>query len=61
MTWNLSWYAEGRGTVVAPNAVQVQLPDGSTKILKTKNILLATGGYASKLAIEGAEVGGYYY
>lgn len=35
--------------------LQVTLPDGSEQLLKTKNILIATGGAPSKLNIEGAE------
>jgi glutathione reductase (NADPH) len=33
----------------------VTKPDGSEQLLKAKNILIATGGAASKLPIEGAE------
>lgn len=34
---------------------QVTKADGSEQLLKAKNILVATGGYATKLPIEGAE------
>lgn len=46
---------EGRGKIVDPHTVEVKLADGSTKQLTTKNILVATGGYATKIPIEGAE------
>jgi hypothetical protein len=39
---------------VDAHTVEVQLPDGSTKQLTTKNILLATGGVATKIPIEGS-------
>lgn len=35
--------------------LQVTKPDGTEQLLKTKNILIATGGAPSKLSIEGAE------
>lgn len=46
---------EGRGSIVDPHTVQVKLADGKTQLLTTKNILIATGGYATKIPIDGAE------
>lgn len=34
---------------------QVTKPDGSEQLLRGKNVLIATGGYATKVPIEGAE------
>lgn len=45
---------EGRGKVLDASTVEVTSPDGSKKVLKTKNILVAVGGYAVKLDIPGA-------
>lgn len=49
-------YIEGRGALLDPHTVEVHAPDGSTKRLTAKNILIAVGGYAYKLTIEGAEL-----
>jgi pyruvate/2-oxoglutarate dehydrogenase complex dihydrolipoamide dehydrogenase (E3) component len=46
--------AEGRGRLLDAHTVEVQLPDGSTKQLTAKHILLATGGVATKIPIEGS-------
>ncbi|WIA38411.1 hypothetical protein OEZ86_001737 [Tetradesmus obliquus] len=48
-------YYEGKGSLLDKNTVQVTRPDGSMEVLRAKNILIATGGYATKLPIEGAE------
>jgi len=48
---------EGRGKVIDANTVEVTAPDGTTKLLKGKHILIAVGGYAVKLDIPGAEHG----
>ncbi len=40
---------QGLGTILAPGQVQVTAPDGSTKVLETKNIVIATGSEASNL------------
>ena len=37
---------EGRGSVVDPHTVQVELPNGESKKFSAKYILLATGGRA---------------
>ncbi|KAG1659727.1 hypothetical protein FOA52_012267 [Chlamydomonas sp. UWO 241] len=47
---------EGRGTVVGPNTVQIVCTDGTTQTLSAKNILVAVGGYPTRLPIEGAEL-----
>ena len=46
--------AEGRGVVLDPHCVEVRATDGSVRQLRTKNILLATGGRAVKPPIPGA-------
>lgn len=46
--------AEGRGIILDPHTVEVRAADGSVRQLKTKNILVATGGRAVKLPIPGA-------
>lgn len=46
--------SEGFGRVVDPTTVEITMADGSTKKLKTKNILVATGGTPTKIPIEGA-------
>ncbi len=46
--------AEGRGTLVDANTVEVALTAGGTKRLRAKHILIATGGQPSKLDIPGA-------
>eukprot|EP00775_Hariotina_reticulata_P005372 gene5372-5607_t len=48
-------YFEGHGMLVDKNTVKVTRADGSEQLLKGKNILVATGGYATKLPIPGAE------
>ncbi|MEW5299041.1 MAG: hypothetical protein WDW36_002091 [Sanguina aurantia] len=48
-------YVEGFGRVVDPTTVEITMADGSTKKLKTKNILVATGGSPTKIPIEGSE------
>eukprot|EP00879_Flechtneria_rotunda_P016082 GHRR01016823.1.p1 GENE.GHRR01016823.1~~GHRR01016823.1.p1 ORF type:complete len:482 (+),score=161.44 GHRR01016823.1:604-2049(+) len=48
-------FFEGKGSIVDANTVKVTRPDGSTETMRGKNILLATGGHATKLPIEGAE------
>lgn len=45
---------EGRGVVLDPHTVEVRATDGSVRQLKTKNILVATGGRAVKPKIPGA-------
>lgn len=37
------------------HTVSVALPDGGSRTLTAKHVLVATGGSAGKLAIEGAE------
>jgi len=49
-------YVEGRGRILDPHSVEVTAPDGTTRVLKTKNILVATGGRAFKPDIPGAEL-----
>lgn len=46
--------AEGRGVIADAQTVHVTRPDGSLLTLKAKNILIATGGVATKIPIEGA-------
>ena len=46
--------AEGRGVVLDPHTVEVRAADGSVRQLKTKRILVATGGRAVKPPIPGA-------
>lgn len=48
-------YIEGRGRLVDAHTVEVSGPDGSKRTLRAKNILVATGGYATRLDIPGAE------
>lgn len=36
-------YAKGKGTITGPNEVKVALADGGSKIIKAKNIIIATG------------------
>ncbi|EFN53075.1 hypothetical protein CHLNCDRAFT_137376 [Chlorella variabilis] len=48
---------EGRGVVLDPHTVEVRAADGSVRQLKTKRILVATGGRAVKPPIPGAELG----
>jgi glutathione reductase (NADPH) len=48
-------YLEGFGSLVDAHTVEVRKPDGSTSRITAKNILVATGGSATKLPIEGAE------
>lgn len=49
-------YLEGYGKVLDPNSVEVTAADGSKKVLKTKNILIATGGRAFVPDIPGKEL-----
>lgn len=44
---------EGRGCIKDAHTVEVEFGDGSKRTLRTKNILIATGGYATKVPIEG--------
>lgn len=46
--------AEGRGVVLDPHTVEVRALDGSVRQLRTKRILVATGGRAVKPPIPGA-------
>lgn len=46
---------EGRGRLVDPHTVEVQLAEGGTKYISAKYILIATGSAATKLSVEGAE------
>lgn len=48
---------EGRGIVLDPHTVEVRGADGSVRRLKTRNILVATGGRAVKPKIPGVELG----
>ncbi|GIM01826.1 hypothetical protein Vretimale_6606 [Volvox reticuliferus] len=48
-------FIEGRGVILDPQTVEVAAPDGSKRQLRTKNILIATGGVATRIPIEGAE------
>lgn len=36
-------HIQGLGTILSPNEVQATKPDGSTEVVKTKNIMIATG------------------
>lgn len=44
---------EGRGVVLDPHTVEVRAADGSVRRLRTANILVATGGRAVKIPVEG--------
>eukprot|EP00934_Nitzschia_sp_Nitz4_P003553 Nitzschia sp. Nitz4//scaffold403_size10707//7468//9063//NITZ4_009064-RA/size10707-processed-gene-0.5-mRNA-1//1//CDS//3329551089//3543//frame0 len=46
---------EGYGSLQGKNQVDVQLPSGETRSLKTKNVLVAVGGWPSKPDIPGIE------
>lgn len=46
--------AEGRGIILDPHTVEIRGADGSVRQLRTKNILVATGGHAVKLSVPGA-------
>jgi len=48
-------YYEGKGVLTDAHTVEVHQMDGTIKKLTAKNILVATGGAATKLPIEGAE------
>ncbi|GLI63070.1 hypothetical protein VaNZ11_005972 [Volvox africanus] len=48
-------FVEGRGAILDPQSVEVTAGDGSRRVLRAKNILIATGGVATKIPIEGAE------
>lgn len=47
-------FTEGRAHLVDANTVEVALSSGGTRRLRTKNVLIATGGIPSKLNIPGA-------
>ena len=49
-------YVEGRGKILGPGAVEVTKPDGTKAVLKTKNILVATGGRAFVPDLPGKEL-----
>ncbi|KAF2068773.1 hypothetical protein CYY_009902 [Polysphondylium violaceum] len=42
-------YVKGAGKIVGPNKVEVELLDGSKKVMETKNILIATGSEVTSL------------
>ncbi|MEO1614165.1 MAG: FAD-dependent oxidoreductase, partial [Pseudomonadota bacterium] len=42
-------HVRGKGTIKGPGEVEVTADDGSTQILKTKNIVIATGSEPSSL------------
>lgn len=48
-------FLEGRGVVLDAHTVEVRAADGSVRRLRTRNILVATGGHAVKIPIPGAE------
>ncbi|KAI8473138.1 MAG: hypothetical protein J3K34DRAFT_189860 [Monoraphidium minutum] len=48
-------YIEGKGVLKDAHTVEVEGADGSKRTLRAKNILVATGGYATKIDIPGAE------
>jgi glutathione reductase (NADPH) len=48
-------YVEGKGSLVDAHTVEVTAADGTKQRLTAKNILIATGGHATRLPIEGAE------
>jgi len=48
-------YIEGKGVVLDPHTVEVQMTDGAVMRLRAKNILIASGGHAVKIDIPGAE------
>lgn len=47
---------EGHGTITGPNEVTVAKNDGTQEILKTKNILIATGSDVTPFPGGGIEV-----
>jgi dihydrolipoamide dehydrogenase len=47
-------YEKGYGRIISPNEVQVTLTAGGTKILKTKNIVIATG--SEPIPLPGVEI-----
>lgn len=49
-------HVEGFGRVLSPTSVEVTAPDGAKTVLKTKNILVATGGRAFVPDIPGKEL-----
>jgi glutathione reductase (NADPH) len=49
-------YIEGYGKILDPHTVEVTAPDGTKRELKTKNILVATGGRAFVPDIPGKEL-----
>jgi len=49
-------HVEGKGSIVDANTVEIELADGSKRQLRTKNILIATGGVATRLSIPGADL-----
>ncbi|KAG2438516.1 hypothetical protein HXX76_005067 [Chlamydomonas incerta] len=46
---------EGRGALKDAHTVEVTGADGSVRLLKAKNVLIATGGVATGIPMEGAE------
>ena len=46
--------AEGRGSLVDAHTVEIFKADGTSQRLTAKNILIAVGGYAYRVPIEGA-------
>lgn len=48
-------YMEGKGVVLDAHTVEVRGVDGSVRQLRTRNILIATGGHAVKIDIPGAQ------
>eukprot|EP00798_Chlamydomonas_sp_ICE-L_P010161 gene10161-8065_t len=49
-------YVEGRGVVVDPHTVEVQIPGGGTRRIRTKNILVAVGAVPTRIPVEGSEL-----
>mmetsp|Transcript_14348 Transcript_14348/g.25057 ORF Transcript_14348/g.25057 Transcript_14348/m.25057 type:complete len:493 (+) Transcript_14348:3-1481(+) len=48
-------YLEGRGAIIDANTVEITYANGVKQRLRTRNILIATGGVATGLDIPGAE------
>ena len=46
----------GFATVASPTSVKVTQPDGSEQIIKTKNIVIAVGGFPRPLSIPGGDL-----
>jgi len=49
-------YFEGHGKILSPTTVQVTRGDGSTEVLRTRNVLVATGGRAFVPDLPGKEL-----